>query len=426
MKEWMVTLVIGLLVSLPLPGGVVQGQEIGDFHLAEASAGPGPSESLKPGEAWPQAPSTAWVDRYNGPGNDDDRAAALAVDGQGNVYVTGASTGSGTGYDYATIKYDAHGQPQWVRRYNGPGSGDDWPSALAVDGQGNVYVTGASIGSGTGYDYVTIKYDAHGNKKWVRRYNGPVNGDDWANALAVDSQGNVYVTGASTGSGTGYDYVTIKYDAHGNKKWVRRYNGPGSGDDGPNALAVDGQGNVYVTGASWGGSGTLFDHATIKYDAHGARQWVRRYNGPANGDDWANALAVDGQGNVYVAGASTGSGTGFDCATIMYDPHGNKTWVRRYNGPANGDDCANALAVDGQGNVYVAGASTGSGTGFDYATLMYDPHGNKKWVRRYNGPVKDDDCPKALAVDGQGNLYVTGASTGSDKVYDYATIKYLP
>ncbi|MBK6772393.1 MAG: SBBP repeat-containing protein [Ignavibacteria bacterium] len=77
-------------------------------------------------------------------------ATSLAVDGSGNVYVTGYSTGSGQRFDYATIKYNSSGVQQWVARYNGPGNSIDYANSLAVDGSGNVYVTGISDGSGTG------------------------------------------------------------------------------------------------------------------------------------------------------------------------------------------------------------------------------------------------------------------------------------
>jgi hypothetical protein len=63
----------------------------------------------------------------------------------------------------------------------------------------------------------------------VIRYNGPASGTDRAKALAIDSAGNVYVSGYSTGSGTGYDYTTIKYNQNGNLVWLARYNGPGNG-----------------------------------------------------------------------------------------------------------------------------------------------------------------------------------------------------
>ena len=78
---------------------------------------------------------------------------AVAVDGSNNVIVTGYSAGSGSGFDYATIKYSSAGVPLWTNRYNGPGNGDDTAAAVAVDGSDNVIVTGYSSS-----DYATIKY----------------------------------------------------------------------------------------------------------------------------------------------------------------------------------------------------------------------------------------------------------------------------
>ncbi len=83
---------------------------------------------------------------------------AIALDNSGNIYVTGMSYGSATDLDYATVKYDSSGVEQWVTRYNGPGNDDDIAWAIALDNSGNVYVTGESVGSGTYVDYATIKY----------------------------------------------------------------------------------------------------------------------------------------------------------------------------------------------------------------------------------------------------------------------------
>lgn len=370
-----------------------------------------------------QSVDTAWVRTYNGPADSFDAAYGIALDYSGNTYVTGVSCRSGTDNDYATIKYDSRGDQLWAVRYNGPGNSYDAARATVVDKSGNVYVTGYSWVSGTAYDYATIKYDALGTQLWAKRYNGPANSDDEATAIVVDTSGNVYVTGFSWESGTWYNYITIKYDSLGNQLWVKRYDGPANSADWAEALAIDASGNAYVTGRSYG-SGTDYDYATIKYDSQGNQLWVERYNGPANSSDWARALAVDNSGNAYVTGYTSGSGTHYDYTTIKYDFQGNQLWVERYNGPANSDDDAYAIAIGGSGNVYVTGFSFGLGTVDDYATIKYDSAGNQLWVREYNGPANSYDQARAMAIDNSGNIYVTGSSYGSGTNVDFATIKY--
>ena len=143
-----------------------------------------------------------------------DEADAIAVDGSGNVYVTGRSYVVGTDFDYCTIKYDASGTEAWVRTYNGPANGYDNATDIAVDESGNIYITGES--GGIGSDYATLSYDPDGNVRCVGRYNGPGNASDVAQSMAVDDSGNVFVTGYSGGSGTSNDYCTIKYVQNGN------------------------------------------------------------------------------------------------------------------------------------------------------------------------------------------------------------------
>jgi uncharacterized delta-60 repeat protein len=389
----------------------------GNVYVTGTSAGSGTGPDFATVK-YNSAGVEQWVARYDGPGIPGNAATALAVDASGNVYVTGSSYGSGTGDDFATVKYNSAGAEQRVARYNGPGNDWDEANALAVDASGNVYVTGGSDGSGTGFDFATIKYNSTGVEQWVARYNGPGNDRDRANALVVDASGNVYVTGTSAGSGTGPDFATVKYNSAGVEQWVARYDGPGNSGDEATALAVDASGNVYVTGSSYG-SGTRNDFATVKYDSAGVRQWVARYNGLVNSHDEATALAVDGSGNVYVTGTSEGSGTWPDFATVKYNTNGVEQWVARYYGPGNSEDRASALAVDASGNVYVTGTSMGSGTGDDFATVKYNSAGAEQWVARYNELVNSHDEATALAVDASGNVYVTGGSEG-----DFATVKY--
>lgn len=351
-------------------------------------------------------------------------SGAITVDSAGSVYVTGSSYGSGTGKDYATVKYNSSGTQQWASRYNGTGSSDDIAYAIAVDSSGNVYVTGSSTGSGTGLDYATIKYNSSGTQQWAVRYNGPAGSDDIAYAIFVDGSGNVYVTGSSTGSGTSTDYATVKYNSSGSQQWVARYNGPVSDKDAAYAISVDSSGNVYVTGASTG-SGTGFDYATIKYNSSGTQQWASRYNGTGGGDDNAYSLVIDGSANVYVTGSSQGSGS-LDYATVKYNSSGTQQWAARYDGPASGDDIAYFLALDTSNNVYITGSSSGlGGTGLDYATIKYNSSGTQQWASRYNGTAGGDDIAYAIAVDSSANAYVTGSSLGSGGTgLDYATVEY--
>jgi uncharacterized delta-60 repeat protein len=378
----------------------------------------------------PHTPSdsveTAWVGRYNGPGNDFDAAQAIAVDNSGNVYVIGRSSDPDFSTHYATVKYNSEGQELWVARYYGPGNYQDTPTGIAVDESDNVYVTGYSFGSSNNYDYATIKYSPDGHQQWAARYNGPDNGDDGAEGIALDSSGNIYVTGSSVNASGFSDYVTIKYNSAGQEQWVRRYYSRlGNYPDDAYAITVDGSGNAYVTGTSLFYTSASYDYGTIKYNSAGQQQWVARYNGSGQRDDYATAIAVDHSGNVYVTGSSWGSGTDYDYATIKYDSTGQQLWVARYDGPVSGSDDPRAIAVDTSGNVYVTGASARTAySDSEYATVKYDSAGQQQWVARYSGPGNLDDQAHAIAVDNSGNVYVTGESVGLGTDYDYATIKY--
>ena len=153
-----------------------------------------------------------WVTRYV----KGSMAMSVAVSPTGaTVYVTGDSVGTSTGSDYGTVAYNATtGAQLWATSYNGPGNDYDHASSVAVSPtRGTVYVTGESPGISSGYDYATVAYNATtGAQLWAKRYNGPGNGADGATSVAVSPSGNkVFVTGASAGGATGQDYLTITY-----------------------------------------------------------------------------------------------------------------------------------------------------------------------------------------------------------------------
>ncbi|MFD3004012.1 SBBP repeat-containing protein, partial [Pontibacter toksunensis] len=362
----------------------------------------------------------AWMQYHDETGSLIDEPVDMAVDKSGNSYVTGTSRGVGF-ENITTIKYDPSGQQLWVAKFEGTSSA----RGIDIDEAGGIYVTGRSTSSGTSSDYITIRYDAEtGTQTWATLYNGAANGTDEVSAIAVDEAGGVYVTGRSIS--TSSDYATVRYNtATGEETWVMRYNGATDGYDQPTAIAVDRTGGVYVTGYSDNNGNQ--DYATIRYDAAtGQESWVQRYSGASNGfsADQATAIAVDNNGGVYVTGSSFGEGTGPDYATVRYDATtGNETWVTQYNGPANKTDEATAITTDNSGGVYVTGSSTNENTAPDFATVRYEAAtGEETWAQRYNGPANGFDEARAIAVDNVGGVYVSGRSINTS--HDIATIRY--
>ena len=367
-----------------------------------------------------------WTNRYHG--NYGDRAQAIAVDHNGNVIVTGSSDGSGGRTDYATVAYSPAGVPLWTNRYSGPGDFNDHANAVAVDGNGNVFVTGTS-GDLPFSDYATVAYSAGGVPLWTNRYDAPSRGEDQAVAVAVNSSGNVFVTGYSDA-----DYATIAYSVAGAALWTNRYNTFPAvlTSDFATAMAVDRNGNVFVTGSSDDFDFITTTFATVAYSSAGVPLWTNWYNKPGAFHSVANAIAVDRNGNVFVTGVSLqNSNYDADYATIAYSGAGVALWTNRYDGPINGPDTAMAVAVDGNGTVFVTGVSRGRGTADDYATIAYSGAGMPLWTNRYNGPANGNDEPgvgSCLAIGPDGAVYVTGASDGDYGVftaYDYATVKYV-
>ena len=342
---------------------------------------------------------------------------AIALDDFGNIYVGGSIND-----DYLIIKYDNTGNEQWVRTYNGPANDDDYIYAIAVDKFGSVFVTGGSEGNDNfeTEDIVTIKYSSTGVLVWENRYDGPGSYTDMGRAIAVDTSGNVYVTGSTSFSDVPEDVVTIKYNSAGVREWVKIYNSSSEWPvDYANSIALDAEGNVIVAGV------TLADYLTIKYSSGGAQLWVRTYRGPIGGSS-AAAVAVDNSGNIYVTGSSRGSEITSDYATIKYNPEGVEQWVRRYNGTSNSADGSTSIGVDFMGNLYVTGYSmelNDNVSSLDYTTIKYDTDGNQKWLHSYNGTGNGDDRAFSLAVDDLGSVYVTGSSKGISTT-DIVTIKY--
>jgi outer membrane protein assembly factor BamB len=266
-----------------------------------------------------------WVKRYDGFGSGGNYAHSVAVSPDGTtVFVTGYSLGTNNGYDYATVAYSAAtGAQLWVKRYNGASNGERGANSVAVSGS-TVFVTGSSYGGSTaGYDYATVAYSAAtGAQQWVKRYDGPGTGGDQAYSVAVSPNGKTaFITGV-TSTSAGSDYTTIAYSAAtGAQQWVSSYNGPGNVNEAYSVAVSPSGSTVYVTGTSYGCVCGGNEYATVAYNAAtGAQQWVQRYNGAGYGS-YASSVAVSPTtGTVFVTGDSNDAdpATGFDYATIAY------------------------------------------------------------------------------------------------------------
>ena len=379
-----------------------------------------------------------WVLSYDGPNNGFDEAHAITIDKDGYIYVAGESEGEGTSNDFCVLKYHPDGgDPIWEARYDHQDQGNsqvDIPCAIAVDKWGNVYVTGKTYFSEDQIDYLTVKFNSNGVVQWAKTYD-TTGLNDLAAGIVLDADCYVYVTGKSKESdANSWDYLTIKYNpTTGARVWIKRYNGPRNGEDEATAIAVGQSDYIYVTGSSKQRQGSAFDYWTLKYDPDNGDQLdSARYNGSGDARDEANDIAVDKWGNVYVTGTSSISGSrSQDYATIKYNSDLDEKWVRTYNGRGGDEDEAHAITTDILGNVYVTGQSDIEdpliATNWDYATIKYTSDGKLCWDTTYNGPANGWDMAYAIATDNLGNVYVTGKSEGiyqNEKTYDYATIKY--
>ncbi|HSU56610.1 MAG TPA: SBBP repeat-containing protein [Candidatus Dormibacteraeota bacterium] len=334
--------------------------------------------------------SPLWTNFFKGPTASADVASALAVDLQGNVFVTGSSDF----VEWATVKYSGAGVPLWTNRYRAGDLTGETP-AIAVDSNGNVFVTGS---------YSTVAYANTGVPLWTNFFNGS------ASAVAVDSNGHVFVTGASYSYAGGF--ATVAYSSAGVRLWTNYYSG-GNGVDEPLAIAVDRSGNVFVTGNS-ANFLALIDYATVAYSAMGVPLWTNRCN-VGNLVQQNPAMAVDASGNVFVTGTSyslMGDNYRSYYATVAYSNSGVPLWTNLWG---NGFEVASSVAVDNDGHVFVTGISFS-----DFATLAYSSAGASLWTNSYQSAVG----PVGIAVDNGGNVFIAGSSANDRDYLGYATVAY--
>lgn len=369
--------------------------------------------------------SQQWTQIFDGENHQNDRVTAMATDREGNIYVTGYANHITNGNDILTIKYSPLGVQQWLRYYVGPGNGDDKAWGIVVDQASNVYVTGYSTGVGSGKDFTTIKYNSQGTLLWHQRYNEAGNGDDRAWGIVVDRVGNVYVTGDIARIGT--DVYTIKYSPSGTYLWGQLINGTANGDDGAFGIVVDSIGNNIFISGYLDNDTTGTDFMIANYDSTGNRRWLRSLNGQGGNEDKAFGIVED-QDFIYVTGYETDSLQGMNYLTAKLNFTGDTLWTSSYNGTGGADDKSFGIVVDASGNSYVTGYSMGPNQNTDYLTIRYSPEGDTSWTKRYiPQTVNYQDTAQGIFLSKNNEyVYITGGSS-SDTIpgrLDVVSLKY--
>lgn len=307
--------------------------------------------------------------------NGDDAGNAIDADNSGNVYIAGQNTGAAGDLNYVTMKYNSAGVVQWTK-YAGLSGLKDVPNSIAVDGSGNVFVTGNADSTGSGQDILTVKYNSAGTQQWIKRINGSSNSTDAGNSIAVDKGGNAYICGMisqTVGNDVGI-IVKYKNDASGTKRWEGYVNLTATtGAETLVSLKLDtSKTKIYAAGSSYGSGVFNTNYTLSKFDSAGNQQWQKVYDHPGSFYDVANGLALDKNENSYVTGITNTTTTDF--LTVSYNSAGTFRWFKTFNGNSNGEDFLignNQIAVDKNGNVYVAGSSYDTLNGDQITTVKY-------------------------------------------------------
>ena len=411
-------------------------------------------------------------------GTSSDIPNSVKVDGAGNIYTAGYFSGtvdfdpgagttnltSAGGVESYVSKLNAAGDLLWAKSFGGTGT--DLANSAAIDGSGNVYITGRfqatadfDPGAGTmnltslgGNDVFVSKLNAAGEFVWARSFGGT--GNDEAYSVAVDGSGNVHTTGYFSdtadfdpGAGTvnvtsagNFDAFVSKLNAAGDLVWAKTFGG--ADVDQPSSMTLDGSGNVYTTGRFSAtadfdpGAGTSNLTATSadvfvsKLNTAGELVWAKAFGGSLS--DSANSIAVDGSGNVYTTGyfynsadfdpsagtTSLTSAGGFDVFVSKLSASGALVWAKAFGGA--GTEVGYSIALDGSGNLHTTGYfynsadfDPGAGTtnmtsagSSDVFISKLNATGGLVWAKTLGGTTTDDGY--SVTVDASSNVYTAG------------------
>ena len=413
-------------------------------------------------------------------GSGTDSGSDIAVDDAGNVYITGTTASIdfptvnandpsyNSGEDVFVFKLNSTGNGLLYSTYIG-GSGADRGFDIAVDGTGNAYVTGRTTSTNFptinpyetddgAWDVFVFKLNSTGNGLLYSTYVGG-NNDDYAYGIVVDDAGNAYITGdtysydfptvkAYEADDSNLDIFVFKLAASGSDLLYSTYVG-GSSIDYSRDIALDGEGNVYVTGFTASNNfptvnaldstynGGAFDALVFKFAAEGNDLLYSTYVGGTS-EDRGHRIAVDRTENAYVTGFTASSN--FPTVNAYETNDGaNDVFVFKLNNTGtgleystyiggSGNEEPSGIDIDDLGNAYIAGrtlstnfptvnayntTSDGNSSTWDVFLLKLNNPGNALLYSTYLGG-SGQDSSRTVVLDGVGNAYMTGYTTSTD------------
>jgi len=379
--------------------------------------------------------SVAWTAPYTYPGVVKSTGLAIILDGNGNAYVLGSATNQDGTHSSHLIKYSSDGQILFDQLYDPDNPGNIGYSHFVIDNAGDIII-GGPVDGGASTDYIfTAKYSPDGDRIWMRYFDKSPDIRLIGGEIDIDVSGNIYwCTPAYVVPPDEYSDVfsyVLKYDSDGNLLRETVLQQDDAGVD-LGMVRVDNSGNIYALGES-NSAETLMDWLIYKLDAAGDVVWTYSLNGTAPwvGEDFDRVkwAAVDDVGNLYVTGELVNENSCYEIVTLKLLPDGTEAWRLHLDNDPLSHDIPRHLCLDNLGHVFVAGwISRPEIYQEDLFVSKLSNDGDILWAQRYKSPASYADEARRIFADDNGNVYAAGFTQSpiDDKRQSYLTIKFAP
>jgi len=287
-----------------------------------------------------------------------------------------------------------------IWRFTYEGQGSDCGYFLTIDRSGNIIGVGVSESTATGDDIILVKLNPAGELLWLKRFGGT--GNEAVSGIVIDNENSIYICGATYSNNNNWDYLILKYDSLGNLLWQRTFGT--TGYDYARSITIDDFFNIYLTGIRQSADGSFV--GTYKLNKNGDLIWERFHSENNSLANSGEKIIYDGSGNIFITGSTDFSVSGSDILTIKYDTAGNFYWSRVYS-TVDKNEWGKVIGIDSSKNVCIAGFDYHPDLGENWVILKYNQNGQRLFQRIYGHPGPDDE-PKAMAIDENNNLYLTG------------------